>query len=210
MSNPIVLIGGGGHCKSCIDVIESAGVQIAGFIDKDPNSRIEGYKFLGDDLVIESLIRVKNQFIITIGFIKNPTPRISLYNSIKEMGGQYATIVSKHAIVSKHSFIGEGSIVMHQALVNIESRIGNNCIINNKSLVEHNSIVGDHSHISTGAIINGDCVIGNSVFVGSNSVLSQGIHVTDNVIIGAGSVVVKNITEPGVYAGNPAKKMNHG
>jgi acetyltransferase-like isoleucine patch superfamily enzyme len=48
--------------------------------------------------------------------------------------------------------------------------------------------------------------IGNNVLIGSNSSILP-VSITDNVIIGAGSVVTKNITEPGVYAGNPAKKI---
>jgi sugar O-acyltransferase (sialic acid O-acetyltransferase NeuD family) len=210
MANSIVLVGGGGHCKSCIDVIESTDKQIAGFIDKNSDSTISGYNYLGNDTKIDELIKSNHEFIITIGFIKTAQPRIILYNLIHDLGGQFATVISKFALVSRLSSIGQGSIVMHHALVNIEAQIGNNCIINNKCLVEHNSIVGDHSHISTGAVVNGDCVVGKSVFIGSNTVVAQGVHIADNVIIGAGSVVVKNITEPGIYIGNPAKKMNHG
>ena len=48
--------------------------------------------------------------------------------------------------------------------------------------------------------------IGDNVLIGSNSSILP-VSITDNVIIGAGSVVTKNIFEPGVYAGNPAKKI---
>lgn len=48
--------------------------------------------------------------------------------------------------------------------------------------------------------------IGNKVSIGSNATILP-INICDNVVIGAGSVVTKNITEPGVYAGNPAKKL---
>ena len=48
--------------------------------------------------------------------------------------------------------------------------------------------------------------IGNSVSIGSNATILP-ISICDKVVIGAGSVVTKNITEPGVYVGNPAKKI---
>lgn len=48
--------------------------------------------------------------------------------------------------------------------------------------------------------------IGNNVSIGSNATILP-ISICDNVVIGAGAVVTKNITEPGVYAGNPAKKI---
>ncbi len=48
--------------------------------------------------------------------------------------------------------------------------------------------------------------IGNNVSIGSNATILP-INICDNVVIGAGAVVTKNITEQGVYAGNPAKKI---
>jgi acetyltransferase-like isoleucine patch superfamily enzyme len=48
--------------------------------------------------------------------------------------------------------------------------------------------------------------IGNSVSIGSNATILP-ISICDKVVIGAGSVVTKNITESGVYIGNPAKKI---
>jgi acetyltransferase-like isoleucine patch superfamily enzyme len=52
----------------------------------------------------------------------------------------------------------------------------------------------------------GETKIGNNVSIGSNATLLP-VSICNNVVIGAGSVVTKNITEPGIYAGNPAKKM---
>jgi acetyltransferase-like isoleucine patch superfamily enzyme len=49
-------------------------------------------------------------------------------------------------------------------------------------------------------------LIGNNVSIGSNATILP-INICDNVVIGAGAVVTKNITEAGIYAGNPAKKL---
>jgi acetyltransferase-like isoleucine patch superfamily enzyme len=50
--------------------------------------------------------------------------------------------------------------------------------------------------------------IGNNVSIGSNATILP-VTICDNVVIGAGAVVTKNITLPGVYAGNPAKKLKN-
>jgi acetyltransferase-like isoleucine patch superfamily enzyme len=50
--------------------------------------------------------------------------------------------------------------------------------------------------------------IGSNVSIGSNATILP-ITICDNVVIGAGAVVTKNITEPGTYAGNPAKKIKN-
>lgn len=207
----VILIGGGGHCKSVIDVAESAGYNIIGVLNlpKDVGKPVLHYDVIGTDKDIPLYVD-KAEFLITVGFIKDPTIRIKLYNQVKEAGGKFATIVASTAHVSRFATIGEGTIVMHQAVVNAGAKIGTNCIINTCSNIEHDVIIGNQCHISTGAIINGDCKIGECVFIGSQSVLANGIEVGDEIIIGAGSIVLKSISTKGTYIGNPAiLKIQH-
>jgi sugar O-acyltransferase (sialic acid O-acetyltransferase NeuD family) len=208
MTNPIVLIGGGGHCKSCIEVLEISGYTIAGILEKESSTkRILNIPVIGNDDLISELILKNHFFLITIGQIKNPGPRVQLYEKIKSQSGKLATVISSSSSVSKYAQVGEGSIIMQQAIVNAGASVGKNCIINNKALIEHNCTISDHTHVSTGAVINGGCVVGKRTFIGSNSVVAQGVRIADDVVIGAGSVVVKNIEEQGTYAGNPAKRI---
>ena len=209
MINKIVLLGGGGHCKACIDVIETTNFTIEGIVDKKINvGKVLNYEIIGNDNDLEELVRKNYLFLVTVGQIKFPSLRIKLFEKIKQADGRLAIVIASTAIISNSSVIGEGTIVMHQTLVNSDAKIGSNCIINNKSLVEHDYSIGDHTHISTAAIINGNCVIGKRVFIGSNAVVAHGVHIADDVVIGSGSVVIKNILRKGVYAGNPARKIN--
>lgn len=203
--NNIILLGGGGHCKSVIDIAESAGYNILGVLDMPENvgKSFLDYKVMGTDDKIPQYVD-KAEFVITVGFIKNPDIRIKLYNQVKEAGGRLATIVASTAHVSKYATLGEGTVVMHQAVVNAGAKIGANCIINTFSNIEHDAIVGNQCHISTGTMVNGNCKIGERVFIGSQSVLGNGIEVGDDVVVGAGSVVRKSISGKGIYAGNPA------
>lgn len=202
---PLILVGGGGHCKSVIDVAESAGYEILGILDmpEDVGKQVLDYKVIGTDDDIPQYVD-KAEFMITVGFIKNPAIRIKLYKRIKEAGGKLATIVASTARVSKYATLGEGTVIMHQAFINAGAQIGANCIINTFCNIEHDAIVGDQCHISTGTMVNGDCKIGDQVFVGSQSVLANGITIGDDIIVGAASFVRKNISETGIYSGNPA------
>ena len=209
----LVLVGGGGHCKSVIDVAESAGYNILGILDmpEDVGKQVLDHKVIGTDDDIPQYVD-KAEFIITVGFIKNPATRIILYNKVKEAGGKLATIIASTAHVSKYSTIGEGTVVMHQAFVNAGAHIGANCIINTFCNIEHDAQIGDQCHISTGTMVNGDCKIGERVFVGSQSVLANSITIGDDIIVGAGSLVRKSITKAGVYSGNPVtmyKSLNN-
>ena len=205
----ILLIGGGGHCKACIDVIEEEGrFQIAGIIDMPEKigNTIIGYEIIGTDDDIEKFLEITKNVLITVGHIKSPDLRINLFQRIRALGGKFPVIISPKAHVSKHAEICDGSIIMHGVVVNASAKIGENCIINNLSLIEHDAEIGDNVHISTGARINGNCIIRDNCFVGSGTIVNQGVEVIDNVIIGSGSLVRKNIDSSGVYAGNPLKK----
>ena len=205
MNNNIILLGGGGHCKSVIEAAESAGYQILGVLDmpEEVGKEILSTKVIGTDDDIPTYVD-KAEFVITVGFIKNPAIRIKLYNKVKEAGGKFATIVASTAHVSKYATIGEGTVIMHQAFVNAGAKVGNNVILNTFSNIEHDAVIGNQCHISTGTMVNGDCKIGDNCFIGSQSVLANGISVGDDIVVGAGSLVRKSIKEKGIYSGNPA------
>lgn len=210
---PLILVGGGGHCKSVIDVAEGAGYKILGILDRpeEVGKKVLSYEVIGVDDDIHKYVD-KAEFVITVGFIKNPSLRVKLYDLVKAAGGKLATLIASTAYVSKYAELGEGTVVMHKAFVNAGAKVGSNCIINTFCNIEHDALIGDQCHISTGTIINGDCNVGMKVFIGSQSVLVNGINVGDDIVIGAGSVVRKSISEKGVYVGNPAtlKVKNNG
>lgn len=202
---PLILLGGGGHCKSVIEAAESAGYQILGVLDmpEDVGTEVLSTKVIGTDDDIPAYVD-KAEFVITVGFIMNPAIRIKLYHLVKEAGGKLATIIASTAYVSKYATIGEGTVVMHHAFVNAGAKVGNNVILNTFSNIEHDAVIGDQCHISTGTMVNGDCKIGNNCFIGSQSVLANGITIGDDIIVGAGSLVRKSINVKGIYSGNPA------
>lgn len=206
MKRPLILIGGGGHCKSVIEVAESAGYEIKGILDMPDEVGKEvlpGHKVIGTDNEIPQYVE-ECDFVITVGFIKNPAIRIKLYNKVKAAGGRLATIIASTAHVSKYAELGEGTVIMHHAFVNAGAKIGDNCIINTFVNIEHDAVVGNQCHISTGTMVNGECKIGENCFVGSQSVCANCIEIASDIIVGAGSVVRKSIRIKGIYAGNPA------
>lgn len=205
MKKLLILIGGGGHCKSVIEAAESAGYQILGVLDmpEDVGKEILSTKVIGTDDDIPAYVD-KAEFVITVGFIKSPATRIKLYNRVKEAGGKLATIIASTAYVSKYATIGEGTVVMHQSFVNAGAKVGCNVILNTFTNIEHDAVIGNQCHISTGTMVNGDCKVGNNCFIGSQSVLANGISIGDDIIVGAGSLVRKSILVKGIYSGNPA------
>ena len=196
MKREIILIGGGGHCRSCIDVIETTGnYRIAGILDRPQrkDETVLGYPIVGNDDDLSRFARYSYFFLVTIGQIKSPERRRSLFAKLDLLKVGIATIVSPIAYQSCHARIGRGTIIMHQAIVNAGAEIGNNCIINTRTLIEHDAQIGDHCHISTGAIVNGGVRIGEGVFVGSGAVIREMVHIEEGAFIGANRTVARDI-----------------
>lgn len=188
----IILFGAGGHCLSCLDVISnSRKYKVLRILDKKIKI-IQNYKTSGMQDFIK-IKKISRNAHLAFGFIKDPKPRIKLFEKLKKKGFQFPIILSNRSYISTNSKIGEGTIIMHDALLNSESSVGKNCIINSKALIEHGTIIEDHCHISTGAIINGDCRIGYGTFVGSGTIINNGITIGKNCVIGSNLKISKNL-----------------
>ncbi|MBC8394982.1 MAG: NeuD/PglB/VioB family sugar acetyltransferase [Deltaproteobacteria bacterium] len=197
MKEKIILIGGGGHCKSCIDVIEQQDrFDIVGVVERIGHTEgggVLGYPILGTDHDLSELRKRVEYAIITVGQTETPEPRIQLFDVLKKLDFSLPVIIAHTSYVSRHSLIGEGTIVMHQTLVNAGARIGINCIINTKALVEHDAVVEEHCHIATGAIVNGGATIGTGSFFGSAAVSKQYVSISPRSFIKANSMVGKRL-----------------
>ena len=192
----IILLGAGGHCKSCIEVILGISkYSILGIIDKDGSStkHILGHDVMGTDKDLESLINCCLSVFVTVGQIKSPVIRISLFEKAKTFGFNFPFIRSQHSFISESAQIGEGTILMHHALINTSVKVDANCIINTKALIEHDAQIGSHCHVSTGAIINGGVRVEDRCFIGSGAIIHEGVTIGEDSIISAGQVIRKDV-----------------
>ena len=193
MSKPsLILIGAGGHARSCIDVIEQHGeYQIAGLVGMpdEMHNKHFGYAVFAADNDLLALVKAYQYAFITVGQIQTPDCRIRLYQLATELGFQFPVIIAPTSHVSRYATIGAGTIVMHGAVVNAGARVGCNCIINTRAVIEHDATVADHCHISTGAIVNGDANIGEGGFIGSGSIVKEGVTVGQRGTVGMGLAV---------------------
>ncbi len=190
----IILLGGGGHCHSCIDVIESSGAfKISGIVEqsgKGKSGSTMGYPIIGYDDELSIIRKHIDYALITVGQIGSGIIRQKLFDRLKNLSFILPAIISPLSHISKHAIIGEGTIVMHQAIVNAGAHIGKNCILNTKCLIEHDAVVGDSTHISTSAVVNGNVIIGSHCFVGSNATIVNGAKLPDDYFFKAGILVV--------------------
>jgi acetyltransferase-like isoleucine patch superfamily enzyme len=119
--------------------------------------------------------------------------------------------------------IGDGTFIGPFVEIQKEVKIGKRCKIQSHAFICERVTIGDDCFISHGAMFINDLFIngcpaggdhdlwrptniGNHVSIGTNATILP-VAIVDNVAIGAGAVVTKDITAPGIYAGNPARLL---
>ena len=119
--------------------------------------------------------------------------------------------------------IGDDSFVGPFTEIQAGVKIGQRCKIQSHSFICELVTIGDDCFISHGAMFINDCFasgkpagglrenwkathIGNQVSIGTNATILP-VKICDRTVIGAGATVTKDITKPGIYAGNPAKLL---
>ena len=113
----IILIGAGGHAKSCIDVILlTKKYKILGFIDQKKKINIFNYKVLGDESYLKKF-KQKNCYLhLSLGFIKSPEKRIKIFNEFRKLNFKFPKIISPKAYVSKNAKISPNISFLTQKL----------------------------------------------------------------------------------------------
>lgn len=205
----IVLIGGGGHCKVVINILNSlSNFEIYGITDNKENI---GKKILGVTInsTDEDLSDIKMQGVeyafITLGITPNSKKRLDLISRIKSLGFKIPSIISKYAIVASSAEIGEGTLIEDGAIVDPCVVIGDHCIINKACVISHDVIIENNVNLSPGCLINGNSLIKENAYVGTGGIILQGLEIGENTTVGAGAVVTTNVEDNVIAIGIPAK-----
>lgn len=212
MENNILLIGGGGHCKSVLDtILRNYNFDKIGIIDIKNNigKNILGIPIIGSDEDLEYFYK-KKQYkyaFITLGSIGNSNKREYLFNNVLKYGFDVPSIIDSSAIIGKEVILEQGIFIGKRTIVNSESIIKKGAIINTGAIVEHDCSVGEFVHISPGTVVCGEVTIGNNTHIGANSVIKQGLTIGENSLLGVGSVVVSDIVDNRLCYGNPCREV---
>jgi len=199
----IAIVGAGGHTRSLLNLIDTRIYDVTGIFDdsydQSRDEEIMGIKLTG---TIQNC-GMDCKLVLSFGD-NNLRKKIFLTNFSQILT---ANLVHRTANFEDSSVQGNSNQIFGKSYFNSLSRIGNNNLINTGAILEHETEVGDHNHISVNATLCGRVKLGNLCFIGAGSVVIDKIKICDNVVLGANSVVIEDITEPGVYVGNPARKI---
>lgn len=201
MTESIILIGGGGHAKVIIDCILASGNQVVGILDDGipAGTMVQEVPVLGKTADYDNYRQ--HLFLIAIG---NNEVRKRIARSVDV---RWATVVHPSAVVSPSAVIGAGTVIMPCAVVNAGVTVGEHCIINTGAVIEHDNRLAGFVHISPKAALGGTVSVGEQTHIGIGACVRNNISICGGCTIGAGAAVVKNITQPGIYIGIPARSV---
>jgi sugar O-acyltransferase (sialic acid O-acetyltransferase NeuD family) len=207
----IILIGGGGHAKVVIDILEERGdYNILGIIAKNKGDGIGigGYQILGNDNDLQELFNKGVKFAaMGVGGYTNNTLRKRIYEDLKRIGFQVISAIHPTASISRTVLMGEGNVVFSGVVIGPYVRLGNNIIVATGSTIDHDSVLKDHSLISAGVTVGAETQIEEGALLALGSKIISGITICKGALIGAGAVITRNISEPGTYVGIPGKRI---
>ena len=204
MKHKLIIIGAKGHGKVVADIaIKQNKWKSIAFLDDDVTIKTN----MGLDVIgqTDDAFKYKDDadFFVAIG---NNATRENLQENLKKEGFSITTLIHPSTIIGTDVEIGIGTAIMAGVVINSATRIGQGCIINTSCSVDHDNVIEDYVHISPGAHIAGTVKIGKGSWIGIGSVISNNINIIDGCQTGAGAVVVKDITETGLYIGVPGRK----
>ncbi|MBC5768396.1 NeuD/PglB/VioB family sugar acetyltransferase [Ramlibacter albus] len=202
--NILVIVGAGGHGRVVADAaLAQGGWTRVAATDGDP-ARCAGELLPGVALQgYEPAVALRDAvFHVAVGSAR------AREHETHAIGAQrLAAVIHPAATVSPFAEIGAGTFVAAQAVVAPRAKVGVSTIVNHGAVIDHDCVVGDYTHIAPQASLSGAVRIGARVFLGSGARVLPGLSVCDDVVVGAGAVVIASITEPGVYAGVPARRL---
>lgn len=206
MKNKLIIIGASGHGKVIADIALKLNkwTSIA-FLDDDESKNMSmGLNVIGKTMDAFKYKDVAD-FFVAIG---DNTIREKVQNMLLDGKLSITTLIHPNASIGTDVEIDTGTAVMAGVVINSSTRIGKGCIINTSSNIDHDNIIEDFVHISPRVSLAGTVKVGKNNWIGTGSVISNNITMCEGCQIGAGALVINSISEPGVYLGVPARKLD--
>ena len=192
----VLLQGGGGHAKVVLDLLLGEGIVVPALVDA---------KFTGDMFGVPRMKEYDPTFerdafvIVAIG---DNAIRKRVAESTKHT---FTNAIHRSAIISSSVTLGLGNMILHGAIVQAQSTIGNHVIINTGAQVDHDCVVEDFAHIAPRVVLCGNVTVGEGTLIGAGATVIPGKKIGKWATIGAGAVVVKDIPDFAVAVGHPAR-----
>jgi sugar O-acyltransferase (sialic acid O-acetyltransferase NeuD family) len=206
---PLIVIGGGGHAREIIDVIEAMNrtqkaFEFLGFAADEYYNEVEmsarGAKYLGG--VEETLEGLDAQYVIGIG---NGEARRSIDGIASANRREAAILVHPDSSMGFGVELGPGAVVTAGARLTTEVKLGRHVHVNVNCTVSHDVRLDDYVTLSPGVNVSGWVHVHELVTMGTGSSTIDRVEIGARTIVGAGATVTRSLPADVTAVGTPAR-----
>ncbi|MDB5866722.1 MAG: acyltransferase [Betaproteobacteria bacterium] len=210
MSEPVIVIGAGGHARVLLDVLRLRGVEVLGVVDNDCAKRgqtVGGVPVTGGDEEVQNHPAHGVRLVNAVGTVGVSPQRSGVFERFKQHGYRFAEVIHPSATIAADAVLCEGAQIMAGAIVQTGCRVGRNSILNTRASIDHDCEIGDHVHVAPGVTLSGNVSVGEGSHVGTGATVIQGVRIGRHCLIAAGAVVVRDVLDGVGVAGVPAREV---
>jgi sugar O-acyltransferase (sialic acid O-acetyltransferase NeuD family) len=211
MDKPVIIIGAGGIGKTALEIFESNGIIVFGFLDDDSSlhgKEIMNISVLGSTTDENILKLIGNKCESFIATDNNQERKALVKMLVEKRQAMPVNAIHQHAHIAKSVHLEYGIFINDLVIIGSNSKIQSHTIIHSGAVIDFDSSLGQFVQVGAGAVIGNGAKIADQVFIGAGATIIPGISIGKKARIGAGSVVIENVDENETVFGNPAKSVS--
>lgn len=205
VTTKLVIIGGGEHARVVADAARTVrALRLEGFVDPRPcmETVSRGLPRIGS----EEALSAHADALLILGVGPKPRWRVreDIVNRLSSER-KWAVVTHGRAIIAPDVILGEGTVVMAGAVLQVGTHIGRHAVVNTGAIVEHDAQVGDFAHLAPGTTLGGRCMVGEGAYVGLGARVRDHVTIGRYAVVGMGAIVVSDVPDAAEVRGNPAR-----
>lgn len=205
LPNSLVIYGAGGHAIGVANVAWAAGYRVHAFIDAG-----KAGASLHDIPILASVDQLPDwrAHVYALGVGDNAIREKEHRQLVEHHPGMvFPALIHPTAVISWKTTVGEGSVLMANAVAGTNSRVGRFCVMSIQSAMGHDCLMEDYSSMAPSSVVAGDVIIGQRAAVCMAAAVKQGVAIGADAVLGAKSYLNRPLPANTVAFGAPAREV---